>query len=113
MDKYYLEDLISRLERAMEEHDCKYSGNPTHAHCRPRFTRAVDELRTQLCGHYGDVPGQPDATAKGDEFEAASCMEQLASIVEDRSDPEAAGWLRKQARIAVSKQLNELDGFDR
>lgn len=113
MDKYYLEDLVTRLEKAMDEHDCKFSDNPSHAHCRARFTRAIDELRTQLCAHQTDDAGKPDVTAKGDEFEAASYMDKLASMVEERSDPEAACWLRKQARTAVLKQLNELDGFDR
>ena len=48
MDRYYLNELIRRVEQEKSVHDSKFAGNACHANCLPRFDGVIEKLRLAL-----------------------------------------------------------------
>jgi len=48
MDREYINRTIDNLQREREAHDKKFSGNPVHQSCLPRFDQAIANLRKEL-----------------------------------------------------------------
>ncbi len=48
MDKYYINEVIRRIEQEKSVHDDKFVGNPLHKDCLPRFDDVLDKLNQEL-----------------------------------------------------------------
>lgn len=48
MDRFYLSDVIRRIEQEKAVHDEKFSNSAVHADCLPRFEMVLEKLRQEL-----------------------------------------------------------------
>jgi len=115
MDRYYLQDLISQLERERAEHGTKFAGNPVHINCLPRFDNTIEKLKGELAKlptpGQGSEPGS--ITARGDELHKAHELNEIAHSLKQQHEYCSAEALKKEVHTMVAKELNQIDGFDR
>lgn len=65
MDRYYLTDLIRRIEEEKDCHNKKFAGVPVHDNCLPRFDSVLDKLRQELAAAIeAGPPRQVDAAGE-------------------------------------------------
>ena len=48
MDKYYLLNVIDRLQSEIKVHDKKFANNPVHKDCMPRLEKTLSSLQEEL-----------------------------------------------------------------
>jgi len=48
MDRYYLQNIIQKLEDEKAQHDGKFADQSVHANCLPRFDAAIAKLTMEL-----------------------------------------------------------------
>jgi len=48
MDREYINRTIDNLQRERAVHDQKFSSNPAHQNCLPRFDQAIANLKKEL-----------------------------------------------------------------
>ena len=112
MDKAVAKQAIERIEAEKAIHDSKFAGRAEHSNCLPRFDKVLANL-------YKDIepfPRDDSTTSVGalpDAIESAMELKSIAKELAATQPPEAANLLEEAARKVVSKELNELDGFDR
>jgi hypothetical protein len=114
MDKAYVKEVLSKLERMKAVHDEKFSDNPHHKDCQKRLDKTIDNLREEM-KEQSESEQRFDfsvsESALPDAIEPAARLQAQANQLE-LDDPMAIA-LREQSRDILFKELNELDGFDR
>jgi hypothetical protein len=112
MDKSYLKQVIAKLEKERAVHEEKFSDNPAHKDCQPRFDRVIENLKSDLGEEEPRLDFSVSQSALPDAIAPAKDIEAKAQKLEQIGSP-AAQPLHEKARQIVFKELNELDGFDR
>lgn len=115
MDKSYLQQVLTKLERMKTVHDQEFADNQHHKDCQARIAKALDDLCEQEGSKGTGAPRLDFSTSQSalpDAIEKAGQLGSAARRLEEKNDPQAAP-LRRESQKIVAKELNELDGFDR
>lgn len=114
MDKLYAKQVLERLIAERSIHQDKFSGDPIHANCMPRFDKAIAGLEQEVGElQAARIDFSVSETALPDAIAEALPLKHAADALALENQHEAAEVMYKRARDVVAKEMNELDGFDR
>lgn len=112
MDKALAKQAIEKIEAEKAVHDIKFAGRPEHGNCLPRFDKVLANLYADL-EPFPRVDSTTSMGALPDALESAVALEKIAVELTAQQDTEGAAAVKLEVEKIVSKELNDLDGFDR